>query len=80
VYVAGAVEDPSFSDDQKQRLTDALVQAKVEHTVETYAGAKHGWVPTDSAVYDVAASERHYRSLLALFDATLKKAPLKAAS
>jgi carboxymethylenebutenolidase len=75
VYVAGAVEDPSFPDQQKQRLTAALEQAGVRHQVETYAGARHGWVPSDSATYDRAASERHYRTLLALFDATLKPAP-----
>lgn len=79
VYVAGAVEDPSFTDEQKKRLIEVLDQAKVASTVETYAGAKHGWVPTDSAVYDREASERHYQTLLALFDATLKKAPPKAA-
>jgi len=77
VYVAGAVEDPSFPDEQKQRLLEALRAAGVDHTVETYAGAKHGWVPTDSAVYDRAASERHYQTLIALFDATLKHAPPK---
>jgi carboxymethylenebutenolidase len=78
VYVAGAVEDASFPDEQKDRLIDAFQRAHVQHTVENYAGAKHGWVPTDSAVYDAAASERHYQTLLALFDATLKKAPLKS--
>ncbi|XYH95332.1 dienelactone hydrolase family protein [Sorangium sp. So ce1128] len=77
VYVAGAVEDASFPDQQKQRLIEALVQAGVQHTVETYAGAKHGWVPSDSAVYNRDASERHYQTLLALFDATLKSAPPK---
>ena len=49
----------------------------MQHAVETYAGAKHGWVPTDSAAYAAAASERHYQTLLTLFDATLKKAPPK---
>jgi carboxymethylenebutenolidase len=78
VYVAGAVEDPSFPDEQKQLLTEALQAAKVNHIVETYAGAKHGWVPSDSAVYDRAASERHYQTLIALFDATLKHAPPKS--
>ncbi|WP_437935561.1 dienelactone hydrolase family protein [Sorangium sp. So ce341] len=57
--------------------TPAFQQAGVRHTVETYAGAKHGWVPSDSAVYNQAASERHYQTLLALFDATLKSAPPK---
>ncbi|WP_437501941.1 dienelactone hydrolase family protein [Sorangium sp. So ce1099] len=77
VYVAGAVEDASFPDQQKQRLTEAFEQAGVQHTVETYAGAKHGWVPSDSSVYNRDASERHYKTLLALFDATLKSAPPK---
>lgn len=77
VYVAGAVEDASFPDQQKQRLIGAFEQAGVQHTVETYAGAKHGWVPSDSSVYNRDASERHYQTLLALFDATLKSAPPK---
>ena len=75
VYVAGAVEDASFPDAQKERLIRALEAAGVEHEVETYPGARHGWVPSDSAVYDHDASERHYRSLLALFDSVLKSGP-----
>jgi len=77
VYVAGAVEDASFPDSQKRQLTDALQAAGVAHTVETYAGAKHGWVPTDSVVYDRAASDRHYQTLLGLFEQTLRQAPRK---
>ena len=75
VYVAGAVEDASFPEAQKARLVRALEAAGVSHTVETYEGAKHGWVPSDSVVHDREAAERHYRALLALFDATLKKNP-----
>jgi carboxymethylenebutenolidase len=71
VYVAGAIEDQSFPDDMKNRLGDALTQAKVDHVIETYQ-AKHGWVFRDMPVYDAAASERHWTTLLALFDATLK--------
>jgi carboxymethylenebutenolidase len=71
VYVAGAMEDPSFPDDMKARLEEALTQAGVEHTIETYP-AKHGWVLRDTPVYDAAAAERHWQTLLALFDATLK--------
>ncbi|HEY6880245.1 MAG TPA: dienelactone hydrolase family protein, partial [Polyangiales bacterium] len=72
VYVAGAVEDSSFDDAQKQRLIDALRAASVRHTVETYPDARHGWVPTDSPVYQPAGAERHFRTLIELFDATLK--------
>lgn len=73
IYVAGAIEDPSFPDDMKARLEDALAKANVPHTVETYEGARHGWVPSDTPVHDPAAAERHYTTLLALFDATLRR-------
>jgi carboxymethylenebutenolidase len=71
VYVAGAIEDAMFPDDMKARLDDALTQAGVDHTVETYP-ARHGWVLRDTPVYDAAACERHWKSLLAFFDSTLK--------
>ncbi|HET7546000.1 MAG TPA: dienelactone hydrolase family protein [Polyangiaceae bacterium] len=70
IYVAGAIEDATFPDDMKQRLETALTDAGVEHVIETYP-AKHGWVPADTPVYDVAQSERHFRELTALFSATL---------
>lgn len=72
VYVAGAIEDASFDDAQKARLLGALQAARVEAVVETYDGAKHGWVPSDSAVHHPEAAERHYRTLIQLLDATLK--------
>ncbi|MDB5212791.1 MAG: Dienelactone hydrolase family [Myxococcaceae bacterium] len=70
VYVAGAIEDASFPDEMKARLEDALTKAGVDHTIETYP-AKHGWVFRDLPVYDAAASERHWKSMIALFDGTL---------
>ena len=72
IYVAGAIEDQSFPDDMKERLERALTEAGVDHTIETYQ-AKHGWVFRDTPVYDAAAAERHWRSLGALFAATLKQ-------
>jgi carboxymethylenebutenolidase len=71
IYVAGAVEDPSFPDDMKARLEAALTDAGLEHAIETYP-ARHGWVLADTPVYDEAAAERHWKTLLALFDAKLK--------
>lgn len=71
VYVAGAIEDQSFTDEMKARLEDALTKAGVDHTVETYP-AKHGWVLSDTPVYDAKCAERHYEALFALLDATLK--------
>jgi carboxymethylenebutenolidase len=70
VYVAGAIEDQSFPDDMKARLEEALTKAGVDHTIETYP-AKHGWVFRDTPVYDAAAAERHWTSLVALFKAKL---------
>jgi carboxymethylenebutenolidase len=71
VYVAGAIEDAAFTDAMKQRLEQALTHAGVDYTIETYP-AKHGWVFRDMPVYDAAASERHWQTMLSLFDETLK--------
>ena len=71
MYVAGAIEDQSFPDDMKARLEKALSDAGVDHRIETYP-AKHGWVLRDTPVYDAAAAERHWQSMLALFDASLR--------
>jgi carboxymethylenebutenolidase len=73
VYVAGAIEDQSFPDDMKERLEQALTQARVDHKIETYQ-AKHGWVFRDTPVYDAAAAERHWQTLVALLDSKLKSA------
>lgn len=72
VYVAAAIEDQSFPDEMKGRLEKALTDAGVDHRIETYP-AKHGWVFPDFPVYDAAASERHWQSMLALFDSKLKR-------
>ena len=70
VYIAGAIEDATFTDEMKARLEDALTKAGVDHAIETYP-AKHGWVLRDTLAYDEAESERHYETLLAFFDETL---------
>ncbi len=72
VYVAGATDDPSFPDEMKARLEEALTHAGVDHRIETYP-AKHGWVFRDTPAYDQAASERHWETLLALLDAKLMR-------
>ncbi len=72
VYIAGATEDPSFTDEMKARLEDALTKAGVDHEIETYP-AKHGWVLRDLPVYDAAAAERHWQTMVALFDGKLKQ-------
>ncbi len=74
VYVAGAIEDASFPDDQKDRLEKALTDAGVNHVVETYGGARHGFAVPDLPVYSKDAAERHWTSLLKLFQETLPAA------
>ena len=73
VYIAGAIEDPTFDDAQKARLERALTEAGVDHTIETY-NARHGWVPRDTPVHDEAATARHWDTLRALFEQTLNAA------
>jgi len=72
VYVAGADQDPNFPDDMKQRLEDALTAAGVDHRVETYAGMRHGWVPSDTPVHSPEGAERHFQALLDLYASTLR--------
>lgn len=73
VYVAGAIEDANFDDDQKQRLARALADAGVDHVVETRP-ARHGWVPDDMPVHDPAEAEHHWQTLLALLGRSLHNA------
>jgi carboxymethylenebutenolidase len=70
VYVAGAIEDQSFTDEQKDRLEKALTEAGVAHTIETYP-AHHGFAVPDNASYDQAAAERHWRAMENLFGSVL---------
>ncbi|MBW4052924.1 MAG: dienelactone hydrolase family protein [Proteobacteria bacterium] len=72
VYIGGATEDQSFPDDMKVRLEKALTDAGVDHELETYP-ARHGWVFCDFPVYDAAAAERHWQTMLALFEARLRR-------
>ncbi len=72
LYVAGASEDPGFSDEIKSTLVAALTAAGVKNTVETYAG-KHGFAVPDSAMFDAASAERHYLALEKLLAETLRQ-------
>ncbi len=63
IYVAGAIEDPSFPDDMKARLGEALTKANVKHTVTTYQ-ARHGWVFDDTPAFDQPAADQHWAALL----------------
>jgi len=70
IYVAGAIEDASFTDEQKARLEQSLTEAGVDHLIETYP-ARHGFAVPDLPVYDKDAAERHWESTFRFFGETL---------
>jgi carboxymethylenebutenolidase len=70
VYVAGAIEDGSFTDEAKARLDAALTAAGVKHVIETYP-ARHGFCVADMPTFDAAAAERHFSALSGLFERAL---------
>lgn len=72
VYVAGAIEDGSYTDEQAELLESALTSAGVEHTLETYQ-AHHGFAVPDHHTYDKAAADRHWRALESLYSAHLPR-------
>lgn len=70
VYVAGAIDDQSFTDDQRDMLETALTEAGVPHLIETYP-AHHGFAVPDNETYDEAAAARHWNALGDLYARTL---------
>ena len=67
LYAACADQDPSCPPGMVARLDTALSEAGVDHRIETYAGAAHGWMVPDFPVHDPVAAERGWDALLALF-------------
>ncbi|MFL6132339.1 MAG: dienelactone hydrolase family protein [Nocardioidaceae bacterium] len=72
VYVGSADGDPGMPPEQQRMLDEALTEAGVRHTCEQYDGAAHGFTMADTAVYDEAATERHWENLLSLLDRNLR--------
>ena len=72
VYVASADRDKGMPPEQQERLDAALTEAGVTHACEQYDGATHGFTMSDTAVYDEAATERHWQALLPLLERTLR--------
>jgi carboxymethylenebutenolidase len=70
VYVAGAIEDGSFTAEQADLLREALEKAGVAHTVEFY-DAHHGFAVPDNGTYDEEAATRHYQAMASLYGASL---------
>jgi carboxymethylenebutenolidase len=66
IYIGVAAIDPGFPREQQDRLERAFREARVEYTLETYEGARHGFAVTGHLVYDREASERHWTRLIEL--------------
>jgi carboxymethylenebutenolidase len=73
VYVAGAENDSSFDGEQFQRLSAALADAGLDHTLVTYPAA-HGFAVPDNPTYDAAAADRHWQALEQLYASALTPA------
>jgi carboxymethylenebutenolidase len=73
VYVASADRDAGMPPEQQQKLEDALTGARVRHVCEQYDGAAHGFTMSDTAVYDEAATDRHWVALLDLLSRNLSR-------
>lgn len=76
VYVAGAENDRSFPDEQRERLVAALSDAGVDHTVETYPAA-HGFAVPDTLAHDATAEQRHWEALNTLLTTHLRPGPAR---
>ena len=70
VYVAGAQEDGSFTEEQAKLLDGALTDAGVDHIVEFYP-AHHGFAVPDNTTYDADAAARHWAALERLYGDSL---------
>ncbi len=73
LYFAHAGEDHHMTAEHIAEFDKALSAAGVRHRTEVYEGVQHGYTQADTSAYDPAATERHYRELLALFDRTLRR-------
>ncbi|GAA4949520.1 dienelactone hydrolase family protein [Streptomonospora halophila] len=71
LYFGHADKDHAMPPEQIDRLDRALTAAGVRFTSEVYEGAQHGYTQADTAAYDEAATERHWKALLDLFGRTL---------
>ena len=63
IYIGVAGIDQHFDAAEEGRLAQALREADVDHMIEIYAGAKHGFAVEGSQVYDASAAARHYERI-----------------
>jgi carboxymethylenebutenolidase len=69
--IAIAASDDTKDPKATRTVRDAFAKAKLPAEIEVYAGTKHGWCPTDSAVYDHDQAEKAWGRMLVLFGRAL---------
>lgn len=74
LYFGHADNDASMDAAAIARLEAAIKESGVKATSELYVGARHGFAVEGGGAYDKEAAERHWSTMQALFDRTLKKA------
>ena len=69
--IAIAENDDQQQPDVKNVLKDSFAKAKLPAEIEVYAGAKHGWCPPDSQVYNADQAEKAWGRMMVLFKSSL---------
>lgn len=64
--IAIAENDDQKEPEAKNVLRESFAKAGLPAEIEVYEGAKHGWCPPDSAVYDAEQAEKAWQRMLAL--------------
>ena len=73
VYLGFASDDPHVPEEELAAMPAAMRDAGIKHTIEIYPETEHGFVfPQRTAVYKMHAAERHWETMLALFDRRLR--------
>ena len=68
-----ASDDPHVPEEELAAMPGAMRDAGIKHTIEIYPETEHGFVfPQRTAVYKMHAAERHWETMLALFDRRLR--------
>jgi carboxymethylenebutenolidase len=71
MYFGFADKDPSMTAEQIDTLEQTLEAVGARYRSDVYEGAQHGYTMADTAAYDEAARERHFRELRTLLQRTL---------
>jgi carboxymethylenebutenolidase len=69
--IAIAANDDARDPKAKTVLKDSFAKAELPAEIEVYEDTMHGWCPPDSRVYDLAAAEKAWNRMQALFDRRL---------